>query len=290
MSKPLVIGIQGGKASFHDTAANHYFGEDIEIVECETFRKLCEVIKLGEVDFALMAIENSIAGSIMPNYSLLKEFNHKVIGEVKLRIMMNLMALPGQKIEDIKKVMSHYMALLQCSDFLNQYPNMEEEKTHDTADSAKIIREKGLEGVAAIAGYRAAKVYDLELLASEIETIKQNFTRFLVLQNNNRTNPVKSSNKAMLSFELPHKVGSLAETLKLIVDHKINLTKIQSVPLIGKPDEYTFYVDCEFAKEENYHECLSQMQDYVLNLHVLGEFQKGEFVYDRISSLSLIHI
>ena len=284
MGKPLVIGIQGGKASFHDSAAHHYFGDNISILECETFRNLCEVLDSGKADFAMMAIENSIAGSIMPNYSLLKEFKHQVIGEIKLRIIMNLMALPGQKIENIEKVMSHYMALLQCGDFLSQYPNMEEEKTHDTADSAKMVREKGLLGVAAIAGYRAAKEYQLELLATEIETIKQNYTRFLVLQKQTKSIGVGEVNKAMMSFELPHKVGSLAATLKHVVDHKINLTKIQSVPLIGKPDEYTFYVDCEFLDEKDYRKCLAQIQDYVLNLTVLGEFQKGKFVYDRISS------
>jgi len=277
----LVIGIQGGEASFHDTAAHHYFGENIKVITCDTFRKLCEVVEDGEADYAMMAIENSIAGSIMPNYSLLKEFNHKVIGEVKLRIIMNLMALPGQKIEDIQKVMSHYMALLQCGDFLGQYPNMEEEKTHDTADSAKMIRQNELKGVAAIAGKRAAKVYDLEILASEIETIKQNFTRFLVLQKADKVKAKSATNKAMLSFELPHKVGSLAKTLKKVVDYEINLTKIQSVPLIGKPYEYTFYVDCEYVSETNYRQCLEEISEEVLNLTIIGEFKKGEFVYDR---------
>jgi len=280
----LVIGIQGGVASFHDTAAHHYFGENIKVIACDTFRKLCEVLEEGEADYAMMAIENSIAGSIMPNYSLLKEFNHKVIGELKLRIIMNLMALPGQKIEDINKVMSHYMALLQCGDFLGKYPNMEEEKTHDTADSAKIIRQNDLKGVAAIAGERAAKVYDLEILAAEIETIKQNFTRFLVLQKADKINENKASNKAMLSFELPHKVGSLARTLKKVVDHKINLTKIQSVPLIGKPYEYTFYVDCEYVSETSYRQCLQEIEEEVLNLTIIGEYQKGAFVYDRSRS------
>lgn len=284
MDKSLVIGIQGGEASFHDTAAHLYFGENIKVVPCDTFRKLCQVVHSGEVDFAMMAIENSIAGSIIPNYSLIKEFNHHIIGEIKLRIMMNLMALPGQKVEEINKVMSHYMALLQCSDFLSQYPQMEEEKTHDTADSAKIIRQNNLEGVAAIAGKRAAKVYGLEILASEIETIKQNFTRFLVLKKGDKAHTVDYKNKAMLSFELPHKVGSLANILKKVVDYKINLTKIQSIPLIGKPDEYTFYIDCEFASEGNYRQCLDEIGKDILNLTILGEFQKGEFVYDRSGS------
>ena len=195
----------------------------------------------------------------MQNYSLLKEFNLQVIGEIKLRIMMHLMALPGQKIENITKVISHYMALLQCSEFLKQYPNMIEEKTHDTADSAKLIKESSLKGVAAIASHRAAKVYGLEVLASEIETIKQNFTRFLVLQKRKDTSIIDNINKAMLSFELPNTIGSLARTLKLIVDYQINLTKIQSVPLIGKPDQYTFYVDCEFEDFKAYKDCIEKV-------------------------------
>lgn len=282
MKEKLKIGIQGGTASFHDTVSRLYFKENIEVVECETFRKLCEVVENGEVDYAMMAIENSIAGSIMQNYSLLKEFNLQVIGEIKLRIMMHLMALPGQKIENITKVISHYMALLQCSEFLKQYPNMIEEKTHDTADSAKLIKESSLKGVAAIASHRAAKVYGLEVLASEIETIKQNFTRFLVLQKRKDTSIIDNINKAMLSFELPNTIGSLARTLKLIVDYQINLTKIQSVPLIGKPDQYTFYVDCEFEDFKAYKDCIEKVKDIVLNLNTIGEYPKGKTVYDNI--------
>jgi len=282
LKEKLKIGIQGGTASFHDTVSRLYFKENIEVVECETFRKLCEVVENGEVDYAMMAIENSIAGSIMQNYSLLKEFNLQVIGEIKLRIMMHLMALPGQKIENITKVISHYMALLQCSEFLKQYPNMIEEKTHDTADSAKLIKESSLKGVAAIASHRAAKVYGLEVLASEIETIKQNFTRFLVLQKRKDTSIIDNINKAMLSFELPNTIGSLARTLKLIVDYQINLTKIQSVPLIGKPDQYTFYVDCEFEDFKAYKDCIEKVKDIVLNLNTIGEYPKGKTVYDNI--------
>ncbi|MFK7900439.1 MAG: prephenate dehydratase [Cyclobacteriaceae bacterium] len=273
------IGIQGGIASFHDTVAHIYFGEEIEVVECATFERLCEVVKQGEVDYAVMAIENSIAGSIIPNYSLIESYELGIIGEVKLRIMMHFMALPGQEIQDITKVMSHYMALLQCNEFLNQYPAIESKKTHDTADSAKMIREGELKGVAAIAGYRAAKTYDLTVLASEIETIKENFTRFFILSKEEK---VASSeiNKTTLSFQLPNQVGSLATVLKSIVDHEINLTKIQSVPIIGKPDEYTFYVDCEYSSYKRYRECMAVLRQHVNNPRILGEYKKGEFVFD----------
>ena len=276
----LKIGIQGGKASFHDTAAHQYYEEPIETVPYETFRKLCEAVHTEKVDYALIAIENSIAGSILANYSLLKEFQLTILGEIKLRIIMHFMALPGQTIHDIKKVMSHYMALLQCQDFLHKHPWLEEEKYYDTADSAKYVKEKNTKGVAAIAGYRAAKEYQLEILASEIETIKENFTRFLVVQKGTKPSTMQVPDKAMLSFELPHQVGSLAETLQTMEQHHINLTKIQSVPLIGKPDEYTFYLDCEFENYPSYQSCMEAIRKKVINPHTLGEFQKGKFVYD----------
>ncbi len=281
------VAIQGGKASFHEIACRQYFeGEDIEIVECNTFRKVCALVQNGEVDNGMIAIENSIAGTILPNYGLIQEYKLRITGEIKLRIKQNLMALPGQKVSDIKKVSSHYMALQQCSEYLQTLSeDLELEEFYDTADSAKEIREYNLMGVAAIAGELAAELYDLEILAPGIETIKLNYTRFLIL-NKEQQNilPKEQLDKATLSFELPHRVGALAEILKLIVDNKLNLTKIQSVPIIGQPDEYTFFVDCMWENYGQYERCIAVLRNLVINPRILGEYKNWEINYDHIDS------
>jgi prephenate dehydratase len=274
----MKIAIQGGPASFHDIAARNYFGPDIEIVPCKTFKELCNKLKNKEVDFAVMAIENAIAGSILGNYSLMQEYDFLIIGEISLRIEMNLMALPGTKIEEIEKVRSHYMALLQCEDFLSKHPHMKMEEFHDTADSAREIREKNLKNTAAIAGRYAAKLYGLDLIAEGIETEKKNFTRFMVLSAD-RKQKVKEPSKATLSFRLPNKVGALAGMLKVIVDNKINLTKIQSLPILGKPNEYTFYVDCEWEHYDNFRKGI-EVKSFAEDLKILGEYKKGETIHD----------
>jgi prephenate dehydratase len=278
----MKIAIQGGPASFHDIAARNYFGQDIESIPCQTFKELCEKLKNKNVDFAIMAIENSIAGSILGNYSLMKEYDFLIIGEISLRIEMNLMALPGTKIEDIVKVRSHYMALLQCEDFLSRHPNMKMEEFHDTADSAREIRMKNLQNTAAIAGRYAAKLYDLDLIAEGIETEKQNFTRFMVLSRDRRQK-VDDPRKATLSFRLPNKVGALAAMLKVIVDNRINLTKIQSLPILGKPNEYTFYVDCEWENYDDFRRSI-EVKSIVEDLKILGEYKKGETIHDHSNS------
>ena len=273
------IAIQGGPASFHDIAARKFFGADVETVECATFRQLCEQLKSQKVDYAVMAIENSIAGSILANYSLMKEYHFNIIGEVQLRIEQNLMALPGVKLKDIKRVMSHYMALMQCEEFLLQQPQINErEEYHDTADSAKYIKEHGAKETAAIASRYAAELYGLDVIAESIETVKENFTRFLVLTTEKKYK-VNGSGKATLSFQLPDRVGALADVLKVIVDNKINLTKIQSIPILGKPNEYTFYVDCEWENYEDFKKSIV-INSIVNDLQILGEYKKGELIYD----------
>jgi prephenate dehydratase len=274
----MKIAIQGGPASFHDIAARNYFDDDIESIPCQTFKELCNKLRNKEVDFAVMAIENSIAGSILGNYSLVKEYDFLIIGEISLRIEMNLMALPGTKIEDIQKVRSHYMALLQCEEFLSRHPYMKMEEFHDTADSAKEIRINNLKNIAAIAGRYAAKLYNLDLIAEGIETEKKNFTRFMVLSADRRQK-VEEPTKATLSFRLPNKVGALAGVLKVIVDNKINLTKIQSLPILGKPNEYTFYVDCEWEHYDDFRRCI-EIKSIVEDLKILGEYKKGETIHD----------
>src|SRR5690554_1875025 len=182
----MKIAIQGGNASFHDIASRNYFGNDIQIVQCHSFRYLCDVLKNDEADYAVMAIENSIAGSILGNYSLIREYDFFIIGEIQLRIEQNLMALPGTKIEDLRKIRSHYMALLQCDTFLNQHPTVKIEEYHDTAESARSIREKNEIGVAAIAGRYAAELYNLDIIAEGVETEKKNYTRFMILSRNKK--------------------------------------------------------------------------------------------------------
>lgn len=272
----LNVAIQGGPASFHDIASHEFFdGKELNLHSCNTFRGVFEKLENEDVEFALVAIENSIAGSILENYSLLEEFGHFVCGEYKLRIKQNLMALPGQKIEDLKEVKSHYMALLQCKEYFSSYPTISLVKYVDTADSAKLIRDKKLKGIGAIASFRAAELYGLELLAESIETIKLNFTRFLVISKEKQfLYPKREINSATLSFELPHRVGALADALKVIVDNGVNLTKIQSVPIIGRPDNYTFYIDCSWNNDSNILNCYRGLKQIISKMTILGEYKK----------------
>lgn len=274
----MKIAIQGGKASFHDIAAHRLFkGDELITISCDSFKEVCEQLKSRKADYALMAIENSIAGSILPNYGLIESYNFKIVGEEKLRIKQNLMALPGQKIEDIQKAMSHYMALLQCKEFFLDYSHIKLEEYHDTADAAKFIRENNVTGVGAIAGEMAAKLYDLEIIAPSIETMKLNYTSFFVLSRSTKS-PFdrNSSNKTTISFELPHEAGSLAKSLNIINEFGISLTKIQSVPILGKPDQYRFYIDCIWQDRAVAIKCLAKLKNYCTLLNVMGYYKNCE--------------
>lgn len=274
----MKIAIQGGKASFHDIAARDYFGDQIEVVECSTFRKVCDVLKKKEADFAAMAIENSIAGSILKNYSLIQDYNFRIIGEIQLRIEQNLMVLPGVKMNGLKRIRSHYMALQQCLEFLNNYPEVEIEEYSDTADSARDIKLENDKETGAIAGRLAAEIYDLDIIAEGIETEKMNYTRFMFLSRDRKYH-VENPDKATLSFRLPNEVGALAKVLQIVVENKINLTKIQSVPILGRPNEYTFYVDCEWEDYEDFRRSI-KINSIVEELKILGEYKKGKLVHD----------
>lgn len=280
--KTLKIAIQGGAASFHDIAARKYFDEEVDTIFCDSFKKLCETLKNNEVDYAAMAIENSIAGSILGNYSLIKDYNFHVIGEIQLRIEQNLMALPGVRLGEVKKVRSHYMALLQCGDFLDAHPEFHIEEYHDTADSAKAIRENHEKDVAAIAGRYAAELYGLDILAEGVETEKMNYTRFIILSRDKKQR-VEDADKATLSFQLPNQVGALAQVLQIIVENNINLTRIQSIPILGRPNEYTFYVDCEWDNYENFRNSI-KINSIVRELKILGEYKKGRMIHDYSKS------
>lgn len=275
--KKLSIAIQGIATSFHEIAALTYFEEPIETIECLTFHQLCENLKNGTADYAVMAIENSIAGSILPNYFLLQDYHFSIVGEIYLPIHMHLLALPGVKLNDIKTIESHPMAIRQCSEYLHSLKGVELRESDDTALSAKRVAELQLRDTAAIANEYAAKKYGLQILERRIETHKKNFTRFLILTK--RGNGKAECNKASLCFEVANEVGSLADALMTFKNNSINLTKIQSIPIIGRPSEYSIHIDVEWKRRKNYDEAMHQVLRQVRNLNVLGEYKKGKIEY-----------
>lgn len=275
--KKLKVAIQGIATSFHEIAALSYFNEPIDTVECLTFHELCESLSDGGSDYAVMAIENSIAGSILPNYFLLQSYHFSIVGELYLPIHMHLLALPGVKISDIRCIESHPMAIRQCSEYIHALKGVEVRESDDTALSAKRVKELKLKDTAAIANEFAAKRYGLEILEKRIETHKKNFTRFLILTK--RSNGKIESNKASLSFEVANEVGSLAEALMTFKNNNINLTKIQSIPIIGKPSEYSIHIDVEWKRRRSYEDAMSEVLRQVRNLNVLGEYKKGKMEY-----------
>ncbi len=280
--KPKRIAIQGGYGAFHEIAAYKYFEDaNIEIVPRNTFKDLFKALKEGKVDYGITAIENSLAGSILPNYSLLLESNMKVIGEIYLRIKQNLVALPGQQLKDIKEVYSHPMAILQCQVFFDDYPQIRLIDSIDTALSAKNIYENKLTGIGAIASDLAADMYHLEIIAEGIETHKNNYTRFLILEDKNGGHfKDPTVNKASLTFALAHKIGSLSKILSLLSFYDINLSKIQSMPIIGRDWEYQFYIDVEFENYEIYRQSVKAVEPFTSNICILGEYHKGRVFID----------
>jgi len=275
--KKLNVAIQGIASSFHEVAALTYFDQPINTLECLSFHALCEQLKAGDADYAVMAIENSIAGSILPNYFLLQEYHFSIVGELYLPIHMHLLALPGVKLSDIRAIESHPMAIRQCTEFLYSLKDVEIRESDDTALSAKRVKELKLKNTAAIANEFAAKRYGLEILEKRIETHKKNFTRFLILTK--RGNGKAESNKASLCFEVANEVGSLAEALMTFKNNSINLTKIQSIPIIGRPSEYSIHIDVEWRRRKNYEEAMHQVLQQVKNLNVLGEYKKAKIEY-----------
>lgn len=268
------VAIQGALASFHETAALEFFGDEIEIVECANFQQLFNVMKTGEADYAICAFENAIAGSILPNYARLRNTNLEIFGEVYLCIEMNLMALAGQTIEHIEEIHSHPMALLQCEEFLSEHPNIQLVESSDTASSAKEIKENHIKHRAAIASKRAAEVFDLEIIAADIHDNKRNFTRFLALRRRNGE-LVRGINKSSISFRSSHAPGSLAKILTTIGEYGINLNKIQSLPVLGEEWKYYFYVDLRFEEFANYRKMMDEIEPLTSELKILGEYQQG---------------
>ena len=271
-SKSYRIAIQGGFGAFHEIAARHYFNtDDIEIVPRNTFKDLFKTLKERKADYGIMAIENSVAGSILPNYTLIMESKRKIVGEIFLRIRQNLVACPGQKISDIKEVYSHPMAILQCQAFFDNYPEIRMIESLDTALSARDIKEGNQKGIGAISSSLAAEKYGLEILAEGIETNKMNYTRFLILSENGNLNPVSENNKTSIFFSLSHNIGSLSKILSTLSYYDLNLTKIQSMPIVGKEWEYHFYVDMIYEDEDMYRQALVAIKPFTGDMGVLGE-------------------
>jgi prephenate dehydratase len=274
----MKIAIQGEAGCFHDLAAQQYFMNDIEIVPCTTFDMTLNTVKVGVADFAMMAIENARAGSILYNYTLIRESGLKILGEHNLRVRQNLIALPGQKIEHIREIRSHPIALSQCMVFLNKHPEITLIESDDTAGSARQIRENSLKGVAAIASSNAAKLYGLEILARGIETYEMNYTRFLVIGSKSKGN--RNGNKASVCFSLNHKPGSLAGVLVKLAELDINLSKIQSVPRLNGGWEYMFYLDLELGQNSNFETMQNELNEYTTDLEVLGIYFKGDELHE----------
>ena len=275
----MKITIQGEAGSFHEVAARQYFNfDEIEIVPCSTFDLTLNRMKEGEADFAVMAIENARSGSILYNYTLIRESGMKILGEHNLRIVQNLMALPGQTINDIKEIRSHPVAIAQCMTFLNQHPGITLIESDDTAGSARYISENNLRGVAAIAPSHAADIYGHIILAPGIETYKQNYTRFLIIGKEEDGN--KKGNKVSICFSTGHKPGSLAKVLVKLAELDINLSKIQSVPRLNGEWEYMFYLDLELHKNTNSEVIGRVLKNYTKNLEILGVYFKGDMLYD----------
>jgi len=272
------IAIQGESGSFHEVAAKNYFGKNIEIIPCATFDQTLAETKAGRADFAVMAIENARAGSILYNYSLLRESGLKILGEHDLRIKQNLMALPGQTIGDIHEIRSHPIAFSQCMTFLNNHPGITLIETEDTAGSAREIRDKKLKGVAAIASSVAAEIYGLEVIAGGIETYRENYTRFLII--GSRSKGLRNGNKASVCFSLNHKPGSLANVLVKLAELNINLSKIQSVPRLNGGWEYMFYLDLEIPENATMELIHGVLADDTTDLEILGIYQKDEKIYE----------
>lgn len=275
--KTVKVGIQGIATSFHEVAAQHYFTQTIEIVECLSFHQLCVALDEDQCDYAVMAIENTIAGSILPNYFLLEEFHFSITGEVYLPIHMHLLALPGVKLKDIKTIESHPMAIRQCADYLTRFKDATVCEGSDTALTARKVAEQKLTNTAVIANELAAKKFGLEIIERRIETHKKNFTRFLILKKGESN--AEGANKASLCFEVANKSGSLADLLVILKEHHLNMSKIQSIPVIGKPSQYSIHIDLEWEVRQDYDQALRLMLRKVKNLSVLGEYKKGKIEY-----------
>lgn len=270
------VSIQGFEGSFHQEAARNFFGKEVEVICCNTFK---DVVKIAsnkkESDGGVMAIENSIAGSILPNYNLLQKSNLTIIGEVYLQIKQNLLVNPGVLLEDIREVHSHPMAIQQCFGFLDKY-NWKLVETEDTALSAKQIHQHRSKHTAAIASKLAAEIYQLDIIAPNIHTLKNNYTRFLILQREDNPIEIFGANKASINFHTDHSKGSLAKVLTKIAEAGINLSKLQSFPIPGSDWRYSFHADLEFDDKEQFYAMIQLIEKITASMKIYGVYKKGK--------------
>jgi prephenate dehydratase len=283
----ISVAIQGIRGSFHELAAVEYFRDsEIEVVPCDTFSDLFALLSDGRADYGIVAFENSVAGSILPNYELLRRSGLPVTGEICIRVRQNLVALPGQQLSDIREIHSHPMAIQQCSLFVNEMRQrgVKVVEAVDTALSARIISEEHQYGSGAIASSSAAGIYSLSILQKEIEDDSLNFTRFLIISGRGMASvegrKPAGSDKAMVCFSLPHKVGSLSQVLSVLAFYQISLTKIQSLPIVGKPWEYMFHIDLIYSDYNRYRQALDAIRPLTEGLEVVGEFRHGLMPYE----------
>lgn len=269
------IAIQGAEGSNHHKVARDFYGTSIALKECMSFDALVDSLLDASAKVGVMALENTIAGSIIPNYALIDSNNLHIIGEEYLNIHHHLMCLKGQKIENIKEVWSHPMALLQCKEFFKKYPHIKLVEDVDTADVAKRISNENLVGIGAIAPKIASEIFDLEIIEDEIQTIKENATRFVIVQTDAPNNKNEEINKASLKFQLNHKRGSLAAILNVLSDCKMSLTKIQSLPVIETPWKYSFFVDVTFENYKEYEKAKVILEIMAEEFKVLGTYKNG---------------
>jgi prephenate dehydratase len=271
------VAIQGYAGAFHELAARQFFTDKpLEVVPAHTFAEVVQAVEQGATaDAGLMAIENTLAGSLMANYQLLLESDLMITGEVFLRIEQNLLTLPGVKIEDLEEVHSHPVAIAQCRRFFKDYPQIQLVEKVDTALSAREVRDNGWRHVGAIASGLAAEMYELDVLAAGIETNKKNHTRFLVLEKRRMEDLIAEANKISVSYAVDHTVGSLYKVLAVLAAYNVNLTKIQSTPIIGHPWEYRFFVDFEVHGDLSWEQAVNAIRPITRDLRVLGAYRTG---------------
>ena len=271
-----IVSIQGYEGSFHQAAAQHFFGKDVEVIPCATFRDVIRIAaNTKESTGGVMAIENSIAGSILPNYNLLQKSNLAITGEVYLQIRQHLMVNPGVKLDEVREVHSHHMAIQQCLEYLDKF-SWKLVETEDTALSAKHVHQHKSKHIAAIASRLASELYDLEIIAANIHTLKNNYTRFLVLQPGKVVGEIEDANKASVNFHTDHSKGSLARVLVKVADLGINLSKLQSFPIPGSDWQYSFHADMEFDTVDQFYKMIEAMKPITEELKVYGIYKKGE--------------
>lgn len=267
----MKVAIQGIPGSFHHQVALLNFGKEVQVLPFMSFEEVAKSVSSGASEVGIMAIENSIAGAILPNYDLIDRYNLVIHEEYYLPISHQFMALPGQTIADISEVRSHPMALLQCKTFLSKHPHIQLIDDLDTASVAKRIQEEKLRGVAAIASEIAAETYQLEILAPQIQTVKDNFTRFIFLTKE-KSNRNEAANKVSFKITIRNEAGGLAKLLTMLANKNLNLSKIQSIPVMDTPWDYAFFIDAEFAAEQSYQEAIAQMKQNFGELKIFGEY------------------